>query len=68
MSGSQQGHRSDQRLGVKYEVGPMETTMEEELADLLAIVEKASLDALTRRRMRSWLIEVFKHLKLPYCS
>ncbi len=42
--------------------------MEEELADLLAIVEKASLDALTRRRMRSWLIEVFKHLKLPYCS
>jgi uncharacterized protein (TIGR00106 family) len=27
--------------GIRYEVGPMETTMEGELSDLLAIVEKA---------------------------
>jgi len=27
--------------GVRYEVGPMETTMEGELSELLAIVEKA---------------------------
>ena len=30
-----------QASGVKYEVGPMETTMEGELSQLLAIVEKA---------------------------
>ncbi len=30
-----------QSTGVKYEVGPMETTMEGELHELLAIVEKA---------------------------
>jgi len=29
------------RSGVKYEVGPMETTMEGELADLLQIVQQA---------------------------
>ena len=31
------------KSGVKYEVGPMETTMEGELDDLLEIVKKAQL-------------------------
>lgn len=47
--------------GIKYEVGPMETTMEGELAPLMEIVKKATEICITEGATR-----VFSMVKIDY--
>ncbi len=47
--------------GVKYEVGPMETTMEGELKDLLAIVQEAQMICI-----RAGATRVMSMVKIDY--
>src|SRR5689334_20393939 len=49
------------KSGVTYEVGPMETTMEGELSELLAIVEKAQ-----KLAIKSGATQVFTNVKIMH--